>query len=205
MKTTIGSSLRATSRIRGSTTLTLFACPADSRIYSWGMLAHSQLGYDLEDTLFIDMKREQSSYLRSVPRRRTAILSIQEHLLAKLSPNLPVGTAIEEEEEEEAMQLATRKEVQAVFALPKEVVALREKNVTKISAGHGFALALTQSGTIFGWGKNDQGQLGQGGSSRILVCADGYLACNDSKQHHVLSFSALFMMGFRLSLTLSTV
>lgn len=38
-------------------------------------------------------------------------------------------------------------------------------------AGHAFSLALTSEGEVFGWGRNDQGQLGLGGGLTMDVYA----------------------------------
>ena len=44
---------------------------------------------------------------------------------------------------------------------PVKVIEIR--NVKKIAAGHGHALALTEDGKIYSWGYNQYGQLGDGG------------------------------------------
>lgn len=36
-------------------------------------------------------------------------------------------------------------------------------------SGHAFSLALTERGRLYGWGRNDQGQLGQGASMALDV------------------------------------
>lgn len=38
-------------------------------------------------------------------------------------------------------------------------------------AGHAFALALSSEGEVFGWGRNDHGQLGLGGGLTMDVYA----------------------------------
>lgn len=39
------------------------------------------------------------------------------------------------------------------------------KNITKIAAGADFGLALSDSNTVYAWGRNNKGQLGNGGTS----------------------------------------
>lgn len=47
-----------------------------------------------------------------------------------------------------------------IDAHPTPVMVLNLTNVTSISAGHDFALALRDDGTVWAWGSNDWGQLG---------------------------------------------
>ncbi|HEX8438677.1 hypothetical protein [Archangium sp.] len=48
----------------------------------------------------------------------------------------------------------------AATPLPVKISGLTD--VVAVSAGHGFSLALRADGTVWAWGKNDQGQLGNG-------------------------------------------
>jgi E3 ubiquitin-protein ligase HERC2 len=47
--------------------------------------------------------------------------------------------------------------------VPEPVELLASKQFVQISAGSVHSLALTNNGELYGWGKNDAGQLGQGG------------------------------------------
>lgn len=50
---------------------------------------------------------------------------------------------------------------------PKKVEGLAGKHVTEVACGREFTLALTSTGEVFAWGRDDVGQLGQGmGSTR---------------------------------------
>ena len=46
---------------------------------------------------------------------------------------------------------------------------LADVDVTQLVSGHAFSIALTEQGDLFGWGRNDQGQLGQGGTMSLDV------------------------------------
>jgi alpha-tubulin suppressor-like RCC1 family protein len=43
--------------------------------------------------------------------------------------------------------------------------------ITRLSVGHAFTLALASSGELYGWGRNDAGQLGLGGGLSMDVYA----------------------------------
>ena len=45
---------------------------------------------------------------------------------------------------------------------PQDVIELREKQVTEFFIGSEFVVALSQDNILFGWGKNENGQLGRG-------------------------------------------
>ena len=45
---------------------------------------------------------------------------------------------------------------------PSEITSLPGLPVAQIACGGAHTFALTFSGTVFGWGKNDSGQLGLG-------------------------------------------
>jgi len=44
---------------------------------------------------------------------------------------------------------------------PAAVTELMDHTITQISAGHSHTLALSSSGKVFSWGKNDKGQVGE--------------------------------------------
>ena len=44
---------------------------------------------------------------------------------------------------------------------PTEVTSLRQECICEISAGADFTVAVSDSGTVFGWGSNAAGQLGK--------------------------------------------
>jgi len=46
--------------------------------------------------------------------------------------------------------------------IPVELTHAKTKNVTKFAAGGGFSIVLRNDGTVWGWGRNDFGQLGSG-------------------------------------------
>ena len=64
---------------------------------------------------------------------------------------------------------------------------LSDVDITQLVSGHAFSLALTEEGNLFGWGRNDQGQLGQGGTMSLDVYAmnsvptpiDEFMAADD--------------------------
>jgi hypothetical protein len=54
------------------------------------------------------------------------------------------------------------------------------KKVVSLVGGHAFSMALTDEGRLWMWGRNDQGQLGQGGTMSLDVYSmqvDWLLAC----------------------------
>ena len=46
---------------------------------------------------------------------------------------------------------------------------INDQEVTQLSSGHAFTLALTAEGKVLCWGRNDQGQLGQGATMSLDV------------------------------------
>jgi alpha-tubulin suppressor-like RCC1 family protein len=78
--------------------------------------------------------------------------------------------------------------------------ALDGQNVTRVSAGDSFSLAVTSDGRVFAWGSNDFGTLGNGsplGSASnvpVEVGVDG-----DMAEHHIMWVSAGFSHAFALS------
>lgn len=56
-----------------------------------------------------------------------------------------------------------------LYLEPVEMLA--SEKVIQISGGPSFTLALTEEGVIYGWGRNDKGQLGVGGGLMIDVYA----------------------------------
>ncbi|CAN0365352.1 unnamed protein product, partial [Laminaria digitata] len=55
--------------------------------------------------------------------------------------------------------------------LPAPLEAFDNQIIVDVQAGHAFSLALTSEGEVFGWGRNDQGQLGLGGGLTMDVYA----------------------------------
>ncbi|MBA2937886.1 hypothetical protein HZF08_06175 [Paenibacillus sp. CGMCC 1.16610] len=51
----------------------------------------------------------------------------------------------------------------AIIKVPKQVKGISD--VTAVASGHGFSLALKKDGTVWGWGGNGDGQLGDGTQS----------------------------------------
>ena len=45
---------------------------------------------------------------------------------------------------------------------PKRIMALEKECIVSIATGLYFAIALNDNGQVFSWGKNNEGQLGQG-------------------------------------------
>ena len=45
--------------------------------------------------------------------------------------------------------------------VPTEVTALRQDCISRVAAGADFTTAISDSGTVFGWGSNAAGQLGK--------------------------------------------
>ncbi|KAG5187127.1 putative regulator of chromosome condensation like protein [Tribonema minus] len=56
-------------------------------------------------------------------------------------------------------------------ATPTPVLGLEDKVITRLSVGHAFTLALASTGELYGWGRNDAGQLGLGGGFSMDVYA----------------------------------
>ncbi|MET3290435.1 UNVERIFIED_CONTAM: uncharacterized protein YjdB/alpha-tubulin suppressor-like RCC1 family protein [Brevibacillus sp. OAP136] len=52
---------------------------------------------------------------------------------------------------------------------PVEIPVFADKNVVQLAAGDGFSVALTASGDVYTWGRNDQGQLGLGNTTQTNV------------------------------------
>lgn len=50
---------------------------------------------------------------------------------------------------------------------PIEIKSLSKKNIVKVSSGENFALALSNNGSIYSWGANSVGQLGQNHKSDL--------------------------------------
>lgn len=46
--------------------------------------------------------------------------------------------------------------------VPTEIVEFRNKNVRNIVGGDHHSIALLDDGTVYGWGRTDDGQLGLG-------------------------------------------
>ncbi|CAM9679615.1 unnamed protein product [Phaeothamnion confervicola] len=60
---------------------------------------------------------------------------------------------------------------------PVPVEGLEDFILTDIAVGHSFNLALTAEGLVFGWGRNDAGQLGLGGGLAMDIHAMEELPC----------------------------
>ena len=45
---------------------------------------------------------------------------------------------------------------------PQQILALKDKKIMAIVAGHLYSLALATDGSVYAWGRNDRGQLGLG-------------------------------------------
>eukprot|EP00953_Heterococcus_sp_UTEX-ZZ885_P013031 7448-Heterococcus_DN1.PRE.1 len=50
-------------------------------------------------------------------------------------------------------------------------IHVRSQVITRLSVGTAFTLALTDAGELYGWGRNDAGQLGLGGGMAMDVYA----------------------------------
>ena len=46
---------------------------------------------------------------------------------------------------------------------------IAEEEVVELVSGHAFSMALTAGGRLYAWGRNDQGQLGMGGTMSMDV------------------------------------
>lgn len=58
--------------------------------------------------------------------------------------------------------------------LPTTVEGLEEEDIVQISAGQDHTLALTRNGTIYAWGRNQSGQLGQSDSYMDIYSLEGF-------------------------------
>ena len=63
-------------------------------------------------------------------------------------------------------QLGIGSQVTTFTGRPTEVTSLRSVPLVRIACGGWHSFALTISGSVFGWGKNDFGQLGLGNRER---------------------------------------
>jgi alpha-tubulin suppressor-like RCC1 family protein len=79
-------------------------------------------------------------------------------------------------------------------AAPKLVEALRGKGVVAVYAGNGFSVARTKEGSLYSWGSNEYGQLGQGRTAKTasigLVKLEKPVAVVSCGDLHVLAVSA---------------
>lgn len=79
--------------------------------------------------------------------------------------------------------------------------ALKGKRIVQISAGNDFSLVLTDEGKIFGFGKNSQGQLGDGSVSNqptpspLYTSMSGFVAISAGLNHSVAVYGN-FLFGW---------
>lgn len=66
-------------------------------------------------------------------------------------------------------RLGNLESVDQLFLEPVEM--LEGETIRQISAGNAFSLALTNDGMIYAWGRNDKGQLGDGGGLMVDMYA----------------------------------
>lgn len=66
-------------------------------------------------------------------------------------------------------RLGNLESVDQLYLEPVELLA--SEHVVQIAGGHAFSLALTSDGILHGWGRNDKGQLGDGGGLMVDMYA----------------------------------
>lgn len=88
-------------------------------------------------------------------------------------------------------RLGTGSNDDALEPFPVEYFLDQDISIVDIACGNSFCLALTSEGQIYGWGKNDQSQLGIGGSMSMDVYNMEYLPTHvDSLTDKVVAIGA---------------
>ena len=126
------------------------ACTSNGRLYTWGEGKFSQLGHGNTDSR---CKPTQVDFLASVPVSSVAAGTRFTLCTAEDGTVYSWGAG--------AMgQLGHPQKKRQ--ALPKIVKGLEKANVVQISCGESHALALSEAGTLYGWGSSENGCNGDG-------------------------------------------
>jgi Regulator of chromosome condensation (RCC1) repeat len=83
-------------------------------------------------------------------------------------------------------------------------IHVRSQVITRLSVGTAFTLALTDAGELYGWGRNDAGQLGLGGGMAMDVYAMENLPRQVQTRHCTVSDNAYVSCAVWHSLTRNT-
>jgi len=126
------------------------ALTAAGRVYAWGYNYYGQLGNGLNTTSTLPV----------------AVSALASETVVAVAAGANFSLALTDDGKVYAWGSNSYGELgigtTANSNAPVEVSALAGKHVVAISAGGGFALALTGDGAVYAWGKNLLGQLGNG-------------------------------------------
>ena len=130
----------------------------DGTVWAWGYNGNGQLGDNTTNQRSLPVQVKDSTgvgYLTGV----TAISAREYHSLAQKDDGIVWGWGNNTDG-----QLGYRQASVNVIRLPQSVVGRIQKealsNVTAVAAGQNYSLAIKNDGTVWAWGNNNYGQLG---------------------------------------------
>ena len=143
------------------------ALKAEGTVWTWGSNASGALGLGLDDedqispVLYVDspsrVVREDGSVLRSV----VDISAGKDHVLAVTREGKVYAWGSNSAGQLGAAPFGDAAVVKSISAREVDVSGVRGK-VVRVAAGNGYSILLTDKGTVWGFGRNDKGQLGVG-------------------------------------------
>ncbi len=133
---------------------------ADGRVFSWGYNFYGQLGNGSKTNSNVATQVSNTGALAG--RTITAIAAGDAHSLALSSDGQVFAWGKNDDGQLGDGTTTDRNAPVAVLANG----TLAGKTVLAIAAGEGHSLALASDGTVFAWGRNTHGQLGDGGTTQ---------------------------------------